>query len=56
MLQIFEKFVSYYISHLRFDKRDHWFSDKMRIATEDLFACIVCFLIICCIDAAYNEQ
>lgn len=58
MLQIFEKFVSYYISHLhvRFDKLDHSFSDKMRIATEDLFACIVCFLIICCIDAAYNEQ
>lgn len=56
MLQIFEKFVFNHISHLRFDKLDHSFSDKMRIATEDLFTCIVCFLIICCIDAAYNEQ
>lgn len=55
MLQLFEKFVFNLISHLSFDKLAHTFSDKMRIATEIFFACIVCILIIRCIDAAYNE-
>lgn len=56
MLQLFEKFVFNLISYLSFDKLAHTFSDKMRIATEIFFACIVCILIIRCIDAAYNEQ
>lgn len=56
MLQIFQKSFSITFAHLRFDKLAHTFSDKMRIATKDFFAGIVCFIIICCVDAAYNEQ
>lgn len=56
MLHILRKSFSIAFSHLRFDKLAHTFSDKMRIATKDFCACIVCFLIICCINAAYNEQ
>lgn len=56
MLQIFEKSFSIAFAHIRFDKLAHTFSDKMRIATKDIFAGIVCFLIIRCFDAVYYEQ
>lgn len=57
MLHIFEKSFSIAFAHIRFDKLAHTytFSDRMRIATKDFFAGIVCFLIIRCFDAAYYE-
>lgn len=56
MLQISEKSFSIAFAHLRFDKLAHTFSDKMRIATKDIFVGIVCFLLIRCFDAVYYEQ
>lgn len=56
MLHILRTSFLIAFSRLRFGKLAHTFSDKMRIATKDFFACIVWFLIIHCIDSAYNEQ
>lgn len=50
MLHILRTSFLIAFSRLRFGKLAHTFSDKMRNA------CIVWFLIIHCIDSAYNEQ